>query len=264
MSCNVYLVETITNLHVGGNGDAFTIVDKSVQRDALTGFPTVFATSLKGALRTEAIRTNFDNRQVCEIFGSEVESENSSKGKYRFNDLHMLFFPVRSDHRPYYLATCPAMLRDAIRVCSFAGNTNIIELLEKLCALETGRLYSNLIQNEMIEAEDSIVESVSFPEEACNFFQCLTNETQLLMLSDKDMQETLRVLPIVSRNRLVNGISKALWYEEFVPRKSFFINLISADGSICDNFDTFICKNDCIQIGANATVGYGLCKFTKI
>jgi CRISPR-associated protein Cmr4 len=64
---------------------------------------------------------------------------------------------------------------------------------------------------------------------------------------------------------LDNGESQNLWYEEFVPRESVFgIIILSPDKD--GMFDTFKEKlhNKVVQLGGNATVGYGLCLFTYI
>ena len=72
-------------------------------------------------------------------------------------------------------------------------------------------------------------------------------------------------LPIIARNHLDNGESKNLWYEQVVPHQSLFIVGIQyPDGDA--NYEDFNnnLHNKIIQIGGNASVGYGLCKFTKI
>jgi len=58
---------------------------------------------------------------------------------------------------------------------------------------------------------------------------------------------------------LENGQSANLFYEEVVPRETRFGFKIQASG-IDSYFDTIAD----IQIGANATVGYGFCSLTKI
>ena len=64
----IYLIEALTNLHVGDMGTSCSIVDKTVQRDALTNYPTIYATSLKGALRAAA-EAALEPAAVKNIFG---------------------------------------------------------------------------------------------------------------------------------------------------------------------------------------------------
>ena len=70
-------------------------------------------------------------------------------------------------------------------------------------------------------------------------------------------------LPVIARNCLENGVSKNLWYEQVLPRKSrlaFFI--LHNDGEINKAFDSAITSVP-VQIGANASVGYGICVIKK-
>lgn len=48
---SVWLITAKTNLHVGNeNTSNYGLVDKLIQRDALTGLPCINSSSLKGAL----------------------------------------------------------------------------------------------------------------------------------------------------------------------------------------------------------------------
>ena len=67
-------------------------------------------------------------------------------------------------------------------------------------------------------------------------------------------------LPIIARNALENGISKNLWYEQVLPAKTILYTItVDPDGSLADAIDGKI-----IQIGADATIGYGYCRFTRL
>ena len=67
-------------------------------------------------------------------------------------------------------------------------------------------------------------------------------------------------LPIIARNELVNGVSKNLWYEQVVPAETVFYAVIQEPDDTLAN----AINNKFIQIGANATIGYGYCKFNLI
>ena len=273
MNGNIYLVETITNLHVGDMGDSFSVVDKCVQRDALTGYPAIYASSLKGALRNAAEADAQMKEAVAAVFGEDVTSEKSSKGTYTFHDAHILFYPVRSNIRPYFLATCPSMLRDAAELCRLADKGCAAKRLEKLMKLEPGKLYvgkSIAGANVKIEAENVLLdEKVCSDTDVNAVLGWLGNEPGIALLSDKDMQELMEELPVVARNKLENGISKTLWYEELVPRKTFFLTIMTTEQDN-DSFEKFMGSGEnerkprCFQIGANATVGSGLCRFTTL
>lgn len=67
-------------------------------------------------------------------------------------------------------------------------------------------------------------------------------------------------LPIIARNCLENGESVNLWYEQVLPSQSVLATIFQTDGE--NDLD---CLNGkIVQIGANATIGYGYCKFIKL
>lgn len=67
-------------------------------------------------------------------------------------------------------------------------------------------------------------------------------------------------LPIIARNTLDNGESKNLWYEQVLPAETVFYTIIQEEGDVLKN----ALNKKIIQIGANATIGYGYCKFQFI
>lgn len=79
-------------------------------------------------------------------------------------------------------------------------------------------------------------------------------------------KQAVENLPVIARNHLENGISQNLWYEEVVPHQSEFIVAMQCGSdpnntSITDFINTI--EGELIQVGGNATVGYGLCLFTQ-
>lgn len=71
-------------------------------------------------------------------------------------------------------------------------------------------------------------------------------------------------MPVLARNQLENGKSKNLWYEEIVPHNSIFYFFALADSKeLLDDFANVI-KDKVIQFGNNASIGYGLCRVTKV
>jgi CRISPR-associated protein Cmr4 len=47
MTAKAYLIQCITNLHVGSGDATYGIVDKLVQRDAVYSYPTIHSSSLE-------------------------------------------------------------------------------------------------------------------------------------------------------------------------------------------------------------------------
>lgn len=67
-------------------------------------------------------------------------------------------------------------------------------------------------------------------------------------------------LPVIARNVLENGRSAHLWYEQVIPAETVFYAVIQEEGEELSN----ALDGKIVQIGANATIGYGYCRFTKI
>ncbi len=71
MKKNIYIIDCLTNMHVGSGETNFNIVDNQVQRDSVTEFPTINSSSLKGALRDFAEGFEVEN-VVADGFGEGV------------------------------------------------------------------------------------------------------------------------------------------------------------------------------------------------
>lgn len=67
-------------------------------------------------------------------------------------------------------------------------------------------------------------------------------------------------LPIIARNCLENGESVNLWYEQVLPSQSVLATIIATPNA----GDLDVLNNEIVQIGANATIGYGYCLFKKL
>ena len=67
-------------------------------------------------------------------------------------------------------------------------------------------------------------------------------------------------LPVIARNVLENGRSANLWYEQVIPAETVFYAVIQEEGEELSN----ALGGKIVQIGANTTIGYGYCRFTKV
>lgn len=304
LQTDFYIIRAISNLHVGSGDADFGIIDKHVQRDPVTGLPVIFGSSLKGALRqlfetfqptsVDAIfgSENPSKRQVSDGEANEKEGDTPPltksatatlvqkeliQGTYRFHDAHLLALPVRTNHRFYYRATCPELLQDfmaeverqdklpeAIRgpLQQLAGKT-----VNRGAPIHFNGLHSSLLVEDLTATFDDTIKKSQLQELDRAILPA--GETlfgdRLLLLSAIDFQERCQELPTVARNYLENGISKNLWYEEIVPRESVFYAPITAPDST-SGFESTIATafGHQIQVGGNATVGYGLCTLKKL
>ncbi len=257
---NSYLIRCLTNLHVGSGDSDFGVIDNLVQRDCITELPIIHSSSLKGALREyfEAVA----KAEVEHIFGSKNEENNSNPtnpGKYKFFQANLLAIPVRSSKKAYYLATSPMLLKE------FKENVKCSQIV-----IGEIKTILNNIKPAVFHTDDTgEIEGIPIPTANvtanCPKLKELLNCSDLVILTDEQLKDICSTLPVLARNHLENGISKNLWYEEIVPRESrFYFNVYVPDkDNLVGNFEKqFEAGN--IQIGANATIGYGYCNISKI
>jgi CRISPR-associated protein Cmr4 len=220
MNTYVFKITAKTNLHVGNeSGGDFTIIDKAIQRDPLTGLPCINSSSLKGAINefcSNGIKMPADERKT--LFGSDKidKKGDSQKGEAIFFDAKLLFLPQQDEQTLYHYVTSDniiTMLNDRVKLFNpsfnFAKPTNY--------------------HGKTVETE---------------------NEKLSALCNDDN-------LPIIARNVLDNGESKNLWYEQVLPAETVLYTIIQEnEDKLAKALDGQI-----VQIGANATIGYGYCKF---
>jgi len=222
MKAKIFIIECLTNLHVG-NGDVnFNIIDNEVERDVVTGFPTINSSGVKGALRAFFEENDLSN--IIEIFGSE-NSKVTTSGSLKFLSANLLALPIRSisgDDKPYSIHAPKTACED----------------------------FNQMIAN--FQLEDVSIEDIKGGDE------------EITLDVDNSCFEKYG-LPVIARNSV--GEQTNLWYEEVVPHKSIFYFAVVASTSEADGLlDVFTesVREKIIQFGANASVGYGLCKVIKV
>lgn len=240
MAAIIVKLECITNMHVG-NGDVnYNIIDNEVERDLVTGYPTINASGVKGALReyfeknkSKDKTDNKSNDLIMSIFGGE-----NSQGQVKILGADMVAIPGRATGGdvPFYLIS----------------TKQSYERTEELGDLFVGK---KIIEesNEPIKIE---VEGIK-PYSVIKFAG-----KEIYEIQEEEFKAIS--LPVLARNVLNNGISKNLWYEEVVPHESIFVfPAISEDENLLDMFASTI-DGKIVQFGGNASIGYGLCKVSVI
>ena len=255
MKAHLYHIETISNLHVGSGEANEGVIDNLIQRDAITDLPVIHSSSLKGALR-EHFKTS---KVVKYIFGSEANDTSCREaGAFRFFDARLLAVPVRSDKVPYLLATCPAVLKDYCDTIKLFG-LKLTDDEKALLNLNAKKAYvvDGKYNGASIEDLDTCAVYNSTLVALSRF---LGNSS--VLVSDKDFKTLCDNdhLPVIARNYLDNGESKNLWYEQVLPRFSrLYFPVFIPDDTMFGEFQSTL-TSSLIQIGGNATVGYGYCK----
>jgi len=264
----LYIIENITSLHVGSGDTNFGIIDNQIQRDAITDYPTIHSSSLKGALREYCIHKH--NPNDGENFMAYIFGDEKNAGKVRFIDAHLLSVPMRSDTNPYYHSISPKSIEQLLE---FSDNFSITlehkEALEKLSNYKGKDIVvkegTPTIEDIKAKTDDSLDLSVLEP----------LIGSPVALVPNKQFEELLKDLPVIARNQLENGESKNLFYEEVLPRKSKLFTIISEPtylhhedkkplGNAFKRFNDYLTDKDTIHIGANASIGYGVCTFKEL
>lgn len=265
MDSKLYKLTAKTNMHVGSGDSDFGVIDNKVQRDILTGYPTIYASSLKGALREHMeINSELNSSLINNIFGGDGVSDMSS-GKYKFFNANLLSIPARSNNIQYYNATTVKIIEEFIQCTEdfgipFSKRENLKsilkELKEKIYRCEAIVISENnskgIVRIEDVEAQikkiDSNKEGVLEDIFGGN----------LVIFNEKEFKEYIDNLPVIARNKLVAGVSKNLWYEEIVPRETMFYMPMFIESYNDGEYNEFteVLKSP-VQIGANASIGQG-------
>jgi len=259
MNYKAYFIECVTNLHAGSGDANYGLVDKLVQRDPVTNHPTIHASSLKGALRHHFKNESFEK----EIFGAEGDGTKQGEiGNYNFLPADLVALPVRCNYQQYVHAFDKQIVEGVNRRTKMLLNNfeifNLKDDPEDKVFIENG---GN--ENQKIYAEDVVLEPAKYsPPFKVAAIGSLKD--RYAYLKNDSFKELVEELPVIARNKLVDSTSKNLWYEEIVPHKSIFITYISTTKDKENKaFEKALTEN-IIQIGGNATIGYGLCKFHEI
>lgn len=230
---SIWFIIPQTNLHAGNESTVnFSVIDKAIQRDATTNLPCINSSSLKGAIKEYMSEcANMDASVLKEIFGSvKSDLKDIKKGSVLFFDASLLFIPKQcGEGKTYELVYSDKVLED------FSKKVN------------------NLIEGKGISKETLLekVRSIMGTENVAS--NSVDGDTFTTYCNDD-------ALPIIARNCLENGESTNLWYEQVLPSLSVLATVIVTKES--GRMD--LLNEKIVQIGANATIGYGYCKFVKI
>jgi len=263
MDYKMYLMRALTNMHVGSGDDTFGVVDKLVQRDPVTYYPAIYSSSLKGALREHC--KNIKNKDLCldYVFGKPSNgNQKTEQGRYRFFTAHILALPARSNAAPFFRVTTPSILENLLETLkTFKIPKSLVTEIDDLKKIseQTPSPGKALIHGNMSEKiEDWDMErNPAIPETS------LILGSNIALVSKEDFTEFIERLPVIARNHLENGKSTNLWYEEIVPRESLFYFMVGFGEKYQNDFETAITDSN-VQIGANASIGYGFTQISKI
>ncbi|MBN3036598.1 MAG: type III-B CRISPR module RAMP protein Cmr4 [Bacteroidales bacterium] len=296
-----FLITAKSNLHAGAGGENYWIIDNLIQRDPATNLPCIYSTSLKGALREFFRHILLEQKQddwfemLFHIFGNdrsdipdeeddhekyrkyreELEKDRNTKvqipGKFRFLQADIITLPVRSDRRMFYRVTSPYLIenfRERIRL--FGRKTTDDEKLKSLQNFDFGNTkigHTDPDQDKPVQFEEEDLNGTYSEYLSRNIVTQLLGKEGIAIARDEVFCELADDyhLPVIARNHLEDGTSTNLWYEQVLPRESrlFFMVLYPKGDPYFESFSRAMLEHP-VQIGANASVGYGICSVEKI
>lgn len=233
MKTKFFKIEVLSNMHVGNGEINYGLIDNLIQRDPITELPNINSSSLKGALREHFrhVGKKKNSWTVDGVFGSDPkDKKNRKQGSVRFFEAEIVAIPVRNDEKPYIMITSEETLKGLEnRMKGF----NLSITTEKI---------KELIGNPQVKKHEKFKEKCSDEE-----------------------------LPVISRNNLEDGQSANLWYEQVLPKHSVLVFAVMGEEKDASGKENAAFIDFCdelngaqVQIGANATIGYGYCLITEI
>jgi len=255
---DLVVIEAITNIHAGV-GRVGGVVDLPVQRDEL-GFPCIYSSSLKGALKTALLQAfvkihgrNYRNAKnaVATLLGSEPEEGETFESSIAVLDAYLLAMPVRSLKGVYVYVTSPLLLKrfqERIALCCniSPGTSDKLEKLMNdinivlnevknlnnggaLCIGNKGEVALDKpknLQGKVVLAEEFVLEVNGIQS---NLKDELGLDKPLLVLHDDTAREVInRSLVRLTRVRLrrdTKTVEAGPWTEEYLPVKTRLFTL---------------------------------------
>lgn len=263
---DLYLIVTRSNMHAGRGDSNYGIVDNEVQRDPVQELPVIFSSSLKGSLR-ELFERNLDKKHadIRLIFGNQVKGDTIQAGKYTFHEARLLTLPVRAEKRPFYNGTTPEILKELAEEIELFAPTkkDLADSLKNLPAtLDLGQPQTE--ESGFVDEFKSKGFDPSVKQGLKAAIEQKLLQSPLALFHPSHFKSVCERLPIIARNQLEDGVSKNLFYEEVVPRQTRFTFFVERPGDNDALYTHLQNWNMRVQIGANASIGYGVCTFFRI
>ena len=254
MATKIFFIQLLTNMHVGSGEVNYGLVDKLIQRDPVTNLPHIGSSSLKGALREHFEKQSQKKIDVKLVFGSEPDAKTDrQQGAIRFFDAELVSLAARCSGNTLTFVNVTsneqlARIANQYRQLD-AGNTQFLNSIGNLPNLQK--------DTPEVDIEDIGKVRVCKPSKfswVAGENVAVVQEEHLVQLCDDTH------LPIITRNQLNDGVSGNLFYEQVLPRFSHLATIMMGDEKVLDNLCQAL-DGELVQIGANATIGYGFCQF---
>ncbi|MBQ2727237.1 MAG: type III-B CRISPR module RAMP protein Cmr4 [Clostridia bacterium] len=256
MVTHLYKLECLTNLHVGSGEANYNIIDKEVERDPITKYPIIHASGIKGALREYFAENKLlPPVTIDSVFGKASSATEFGAGTYKFFDAHLLSRPMRVGGTGVTIPCINVTSDDILRAFLTQMENFGIKKYANVSLPELnfgGKEFLSTNPGVTVEDEETGVLDAEYAGAAAP----LLGSTFAVVKNFSNY-----ALPVVAHNKLEHGESKNLWYEEYVPHGSvFWLMILTPDEKNVLELE----KQTMLQFGANASIGYGFVKITKL
>lgn len=272
-----------TAIHAGA-GTSAGVIDLPIQREGHSGWPCVYGSAVKGALRAAAANTN--ENWVVDVFGPDTSNAIDHAGALAVSDARLLLLPVRSLTSHFKWVTCPALLKrtqaDAKRL-GIRADFPSLEIAENTAYVPEGSgelfLEEFRFSEQKSELLDRIIDFIAELMGADDAKDSLRK--QLVVIGDDYFAHLSKYATPVAAHIAIENETKtvksgALWYEETLPPETVLYVCLMANGSrrkdgVMSAAAVLDCVTDSLfkdrpylQLGGNETVGMGWCKVTPV
>ena len=272
-----------TSLHAGA-GKSVGVIDLPIMRETHTGWPCVYGSAVKGALRAKA--TQESQAWVADVFGPDIQNASEHAGALAVGDARLLLMPVRSLSSHFKWVTCPSLLRrvaaDARRLgINSAVTLNDVKIKEDeaITPEQEGSLF--LEEFHFTARKQDLTNLVGWlalfvePEFRSRLLK------QLVIVSDDMFAHIAQYATSVTPHIAIDNARKtvksgALWYEETLPPETVLYVTLASDASrksptengaqqmLDAVLSLFPSDKPYLQLGGNETVGMGWCRVNQV
>lgn len=271
-----------TSIHAGA-GKAVGVIDLPIMREAHTGWPVVFGSAVKGAMRARAEQLQLP--ELSDVFGPDTNNASDHAGALAVGDARLLLLPVRSLTTHFKWVTCPALLQraaaDAKRMGLQPHGVEFSHIGEEqaITPNQAGGLF--LEEFHFTAKKQDLDKLIGWLARFVgDDFKALLNQ-QLVIVSDGMFTHLAQYATPVNPHIAIEKESKtvksgALWYEETLPAETILYVCLAADGSrrkdaklnaqamLKATLSLFPAERPYLQLGGNETVGMGWCRVQSV
>lgn len=271
---------TETSLHAGA-GSSIEAIDLPIQREGHNGWPCVFGSAVKGALRTRA-KGDMADETLSAVFGPDTGNASDHAGALMVGDARLLLLPVRSLTSAYQWVTCRDALqrlkRDLDRLGLKTPGLGDIPETSGDSALTPDRTVTLYLEDNRFDGNPdaglkALIPTLAGLIDRDGLADELTK--RLVLVSNDAFAHLCRTATPVNAHIALDSDTKtvsggALWYEETLPPETvlyvpLFATQARKEGSRLDAAAVLRQVRDLfkdkpwLQLGGNETVGMGWC-----